>query len=256
MKGSFLSSGPHRQEEKGETVLQINPKSAQDAATSPSKYWFIVDFDGTTAMQDVQVCILDKFSPVDWRQIEDEILATGPKSRQYLPAIYRHWNTPAEVVEKFVDEEMALDPHFPEFAAWCQDQGYPLEIVSDGLDLYVKLMLNKYGLSHIPFRSNEINMTAEGATIRFPYASDDCGKCGNCKLSRVREVKADPAVQVVYVGDGISDECPAAHVDILFAKSSLARYCQEKGIDFLPFRDFSDVLTAMKAGTRKLASLG
>lgn len=210
--------------------------------TNNTKYWFIVDFDGTTSVRDVQVSILDRFSPVDWRAIEREILSKGEKSRQYLPAIYAHWNTPQHVVEQFVDSEMAIDPHFPAFVAWCRKHGYPVEIVSDGLDVYIKLLLSKYGLNNIQFRSNHIEMTAQGARLDFPYSSPSCGKCGNCKLSRVLEVKANPAVKVVYIGDGISDECPAPHADILFAKGSLAHYCEQNKIDFIAFSDFSDVL--------------
>ncbi len=229
-----------------------NPTAAATENSSPStnnttKYWFIVDFDGTTSVKDVQVSILNRFSPVDWRKIEDPILAQGHKSRRYLPAIYQHWNTPSEVVEQFVMDEMEIDPHFPAFADWCMKNGYPLEIVSDGLDLYIKLLLKKHNLSHIPFRSNEIDMTANGAVLHFPYASESCGKCGNCKLSRVKEIKSDSTVKVVYVGDGISDECPAGYADIVFAKSSLARYCKQEGISFLPFVDFSDVLAQVKA---------
>jgi len=205
------------------------------------KYWFIVDFDGTAARQDVQVSILDRFSPVDWREIERQILEEGHKSYKYLPAIYAHWRTPQQLVEQFVEEEMDLDPHFPAFVAWCQKHGYPVEIVSDGLELYVKILLARYNLD-IPYRSNRITMTEHGAVMEFPYHADDCGKCGNCKRQRVLEVKRDPLVKVVYIGDGISDECPAEHADILLAKGHLAQYCREHRIEHIPFANFGDIL--------------
>lgn len=209
---------------------------------SQPKYWFIVDFDGTAATKDVQVAILDRFLPVDWRAIEGEILATGEKSYRYLPAIYAHWCTPQAVVEEFVKSEMALDPSFPAFVAWCREHGYPVEIVSDGLDLYINILLSRYDLD-IPYRSNRITMTENGAVLAFPYHTSDCGKCANCKRGRLLEVKQHPDVRVVYIGDGISDECPAKDADLLLAKGQLAHYCREHGIRHVPFDNFHDVLT-------------
>lgn len=209
--------------------------------TAIPKYWFVVDFDGTAATKDVQVAILDRFCTVDWRSIEEEILSQGDKSYKYLPAIYAHWSTPQSVVEEFVKTEMELDPNFPAFVSWCRDHDYPVEIVSDGLELYIKILLKRHNLD-IPYRSNRITLTAQGATLEFPYHTSDCGKCANCKRSRVLEIKADPSVCVVYIGDGISDECPARYADLLFAKGHLAEYCCEQGIDHIAFQDFGDIL--------------
>jgi len=54
---------------------------------------------------------------------------------------------------------------------------------------------------------------------------------------------------VFFFGDGVS----AAHADVLFAKrkadgeSDLIQYCEEKGIGYVPFRDFSEALPIVEA---------
>jgi len=51
----------------------------------------------------------------------------------------------------------------------------------------------------------------------------------------------------IYIGDGRSDFCVADTVDLVFAKDKLADYCGERGIPFVGFEDFSDLLPKMKS---------
>jgi 2-hydroxy-3-keto-5-methylthiopentenyl-1-phosphate phosphatase len=52
--------------------------------------------------------------------------------------------------------------------------------------------------------------------------------------------------KTVYIGDGFSDRHISEKVDILFAKSALAEYCNSKGIKFFPFETFNDVINKLK----------
>jgi 2-hydroxy-3-keto-5-methylthiopentenyl-1-phosphate phosphatase len=47
---------------------------------------------------------------------------------------------------------------------------------------------------------------------------------------------------VVFVGDGHTDYCCAEYADIVFAKSKLAAYCNEKRIPHYPYKTFFDVM--------------
>ncbi len=51
-----------------------------------------------------------------------------------------------------------------------------------------------------------------------------------------------PEAEVVYIGDGYSDTCPAAKADLVFAKDVLYEYCREQGIPAVPFNSFQDIL--------------
>jgi len=44
--------------------------------------------------------------------------------------------------------------------------------------------------------------------------------------------------EVVYAGDGHSDYCAALAADRVFATGSLARYLDERGVNYEPLTDF------------------
>lgn len=204
-----------------------------------------VDFDGTIARRDVQLGILDRFCPQDWRRIFLECLARGQKSRCYLPAWYRGWKLPPEEIIAFIDQEMELDPYFPSFVDYCQRHGYPLEILSDGLEIYIAHLLGKAGLS-VPYKVNQVDFSTKGAAIKFANVSP-CGLCAHCKTASLDEARKD-GLSIIYIGDGISDECPARHADLVFAKDSLLIYCKEHHIPHIPFDTFQDVIDNMPKG--------
>jgi len=217
-----------------------------------AQVWVLCDFDGTISVRDVGVSILDKFAQVDdWRAIEKHILQQGGKSYQYLPAVYAGWCTRESDVLRFVDEEIQIDPAFPRFVSLCRAKGYKLEIVSDGLNIYIERLLSANGLDGIPYTSNVVELSRSGAYFRFPHRSLDCGKCGNCKKQRVITARARGAGPVVYIGDGISDHCPAREADIVFAKDKLRRYCQANNIDFILFNNFDDIMDRLPGEVQK-----
>ena len=79
----------------------------------------------------------------------------------------------------------------------------------------------------------------------FPHEHSTCKTCGNCKKKHLpgedREEKT-----VIYVGDGLSDLCPAKYSDIVFAKGNLQKYLTREGKEFFPFETLKDVYTHLK----------
>ncbi|NLY51789.1 MAG: MtnX-like HAD-IB family phosphatase [Firmicutes bacterium] len=204
--------------------------------------WVLCDFDGTAAALDVQNMLLDHFLGSSWRDVVNSVLAQGLKSSTYMPLLYKDWPASKEEMIRVIDEKAALDPHFPRFVEYCREKGYHLEIVSDGLDIYIERLLAKHNLDDIPYTSNRLVFEDGKVRIQSPFCSESCGLCGNCKKQRVLAARKANSRCVVYIGDGISDECPAGFSDIIFAKGSLLAYCRENDIEAVPFGDFSDVL--------------
>lgn len=90
-------------------------------------------------------------------------------------------------------------------------------------------------------RRNFIERTYETILPHFPFIVHTCGKCANCKGYHVKRLHRAEC-KTVYIGDGNSDRCGATECDYIFAKHDLADYCEENQIDYLPFRDFHDVI--------------
>ena len=84
-------------------------------------------------------------------------------------------------------------------------------------------------------------LKSQGAAgVSFPYGHPACLVCGTCKRERIRLHRAAGRA-VVFVGDGPSDRYAAHHADVIFAKSSLAGWCEVENIPYEPWERLSDV---------------
>lgn len=205
----------------------------------PAKLAVLTDFDGTITRTDVAEAILEEFAPRRWWDIEKlhrarEIGTRESLARQF--ALLRA--TEAEMV-RFVDEHVEFDESFREFVTFCAQRGFHLEVVSEGLDFYVRHLMRKWGIQ-IPVRTNHAVFEDRSVRIEHPWADATCTLCGTCKLLRLFELRTQ-GYRTAYVGDGHSDLCPAVEADLVFAKSELARLCDEEGIAYVPFERFADV---------------
>ncbi|MCX7150090.1 MAG: hypothetical protein NTY05_11890, partial [Rhodocyclales bacterium] len=122
-----------------------------------------------------------------------------------------------------------------------------IAIVSDGLDHPIQVAMRKAGLPNIPVFANRLDFVPNGIDISFPHLDSHC-TVGNgvCKCAVARDLALPVGGPVVLVGDGKSDACLAHRADVVFAKKSLLRYCEEQGIAHIPFDSFADVLAVVE----------
>ena len=140
---------------------------------------------------------------------------------------------------RFVDRIAQLDETFREFVEFCHRNGLRLEIVSEGLDLYIDPLLRKWNLD-LPVRTNHVILDGGRVRIEHPWADATCRLCRTCKLLRLFQLRTE-GYRIAYVGDGPSDLCPAIEADIVFAKAELATLCEEESIAYSAFERFADV---------------
>ena len=200
------------------------------------------DFDGTVTSRDVGYHLFHHFSNGRNEPLVRKWKAGTLSSRDCLQQEAALIRTTAGEVFAYLDT-FELTRGFPEFEERCRLSGVPLIIASDGLDLYIEHILKRYGLSRIPVLCN-IGRVRDGAVeIEFPYPLGACGRCGNCKGERIAEYRGSRAedVEVVFIGDGLSDTCAIDQADLLFAKKDLARYCEANNIAYTTFDTFCDI---------------
>jgi 2,3-diketo-5-methylthio-1-phosphopentane phosphatase len=212
--------------------------------TSPGEYIVLCDFDGTVSTTDVGNRMFARFAADGWEGVVQRWKDGEIGSRDCLAAECQLARaTPEQVREFALTRE--IDPHFKPFERFCRDRGVEVVILSDGLDFYIDLLLEKYGLAHLPRCANHLEFRGDRLIPGFPYFELGCLQCGNCKGYHVHHYQQQGRT-VIYIGDGFSDRCGVREADHVFATGDLLRYCQEQGIAHHPFDDFQDILRAVQ----------
>ena len=153
-------------------------------------------------------------------------------------------------LDSFLDSQ-EVDQSFSSFIEYCNTHGFLSCIVSDGMDYYIKRILARHGLSHVPFLSNVLEFVPADdspqvrLTGKFPYTDEACDRCACCKRDYMLSVSADDD-SIVYIGEGYSDRCPARYADVVFAKDELLAHCRRENIACFEYRTFGDILKRME----------
>jgi len=206
---------------------------------------FFCDFDGTVTKEDVIDRILEEFADSMWMDIEQSWVNGDIGSRDCL-AMQTRLIKPTERDLLNFAEGIRIDETFIDFARYCQSKAVEVVILSDGINLFIKSILNRYGLNDIRVFSNSLGSTAEGYEMFFPYFRKDClSRSGICKCKMMEKLSSPLNINIL-VGDGRSDFCIAHKADLTFAKSALLEFCRVEKIPHIEHSEFRDVMEWLK----------
>jgi 2-hydroxy-3-keto-5-methylthiopentenyl-1-phosphate phosphatase len=202
------------------------------------------DFDGTITERDTLVFLGERLGGgVRMRQVNDRLLQEGRISlRQCVAANMRSIRAPFAEAAALLRAEIGLDPTFAPFAAWCAARGVPLTVLSAGFEEIVRLFLAPAGFPAVEIRANRLRPDE-----RRGWQCDfrDRTEYGHDKAAALRAARAQGR-RTVFIGDGFSDEAPAAVADEVFAKGRLVAYCRRRGIACTAIATFDDVRRALE----------
>ncbi|MCB9210128.1 MAG: MtnX-like HAD-IB family phosphatase [Ignavibacteriales bacterium] len=201
-----------------------------------------IDFDGTITTKDIgEHMFLEFGNPAKSREIISKWLTGDYNSKEV-------WIKLCETIKNFDEnkfdtflENISIDPYFIEFVKFAKEKNFVLTILSDGLDYYINKISKRENFSDLSIYCNKLIFDADGKLCpQFPYTDEECNKCANCKRNHIINSSSDDDI-TIYIGDGWSDTCAAEHCDFIFAKRSLLKYCEQNGVPYFQFEDFSDV---------------
>lgn len=204
------------------------------------------DFDGTISTTDIGWDFFNRFGQQEpWHA---QLLAGELGIRDYWRMMAEHLGVPLthELLDEYLQTRI-IDSGFSDLLELVREEGFQFTVVSDGLDLYVNRFLELHGFSDIEVFCNQGKITEDGRlTVSHQYAAEGC-TCltATCKRNVVLW-RAAPESRIVYIGDGVSDFCPADHADIIFAKKELAAYCNRQRLPHYPFKTLSDVARQLR----------
>lgn len=199
------------------------------------------DFDGTITTQDSLVHILDEYGDPNWRDIELRVKKGEIGSRISLIEEFDTFNGSWDDILRCIDKNVDIDPHLKDFLRFCNDTSTDFIILSGGFQSIIKYILEKYSIQNIIYYANILQIIENKAALTYPYTSERCKMCGHCKTDHLLKARDNDYKTIVYIGDGTTDRCPIKEADIVFAKGSLARYCEKNSIKFMTWNTFSDI---------------
>jgi 2-hydroxy-3-keto-5-methylthiopentenyl-1-phosphate phosphatase len=210
----------------------------------PRPWAIVCDFDGTALAFDLGDAVALRFSGEAACEEAEERFRAGESSfGVLLQALFSPITADREQIAAFALERAAWRPGFVEFLAACARAGHRFLLVSAGLDVYIEPVVASLPAPlrhHLELRANRAECSPEGMAVAFH--GPDCGFCGACKGTVVRELQA-AGHQVLVLGDGAGDRCAAEAGDLVFARagSSLVQWCLERGLAHHEFSTFHEV---------------
>jgi 2,3-diketo-5-methylthio-1-phosphopentane phosphatase len=205
------------------------------------------DFDGTIVRRDVGNALFHHFTEGKCDKLIPAWKSGQISSRECLLREAEMVSASPDEIYTYLDQ-FEIDPTFFTLVDVCNRDNVPLIIVSDGLDMYIRHILKRNELSRLPVFSNKGILTGRGIKIEFPFSSQTCARCGNCKGERIRAYRQDQEVEtkVVFIGDGLSDTCGAHESNLVFAKKDLLLYCEQHQMCYNAFDNFDDILSVLR----------
>ncbi|WP_432406314.1 MtnX-like HAD-IB family phosphatase [Wukongibacter sp. M2B1] len=209
------------------------------------KRTIMIDFDGTITKKDTCVAVANEFCTRDWKELDEEWADGSLSTEACSEKLFGLMDFNEDSLRSFL-ESIEIDDYFLQFMELCGEKNYDIYIVSDGFDFNINTVLGKHGISDLDIYCNKFFFDDYGEyKLGFPHKSQNCNKCGTCKTEIYDKLKQN-SDEVIYIGDGYSDMCVASKADTLFAKSHLAKYCNEKGIEYKKYNSFKDVIDYVK----------
>ncbi|WP_248928162.1 MtnX-like HAD-IB family phosphatase [Paenibacillus hamazuiensis] len=208
----------------------------------------VTDFDGTLMHQDVGDYLMEHLRVMEEPGTEEIRRLFREKkigSFEWIKVAYSFLEPHQARIDKLLDEVYLRDGA-ETFLQFCRDGGIPVTVLSDGMEYYVRRILERERVPVDRVIVNPIRFDKHGRyELGLQNDNEACRWCGCCKANVVRSMKAQGR-RIVYIGDGSSDYFGSSFADWVFARGSLARYLQNDGIDYYPFESFHDVLDVLR----------
>jgi len=198
------------------------------------------DFDGTIIRNNLSVLLREKYARDDWQKIDSDYLhghLTVEQSNKLQFALIKE---PKERLQEFVRQHIELRPGFIEFVRYCQESAIPFVIVSSGLDFYIEPVLAQIGMPDLELHCGQTSFGKDGIAVSY---YDPKGNIINegFKKEYLAWLKKQ-GMNIIYLGDGLSDVEAARQADHVFATGHLLRLLSAEPVLCSAFSDFYDLL--------------
>jgi len=200
------------------------------------------DFDGTITEEDVSFLLLDAFADGDWRQLHEQYRQQQISVKCFNIKTLAMIKADKQTLLNFLKGKVKIRAGWHELITCCQRKGFPLVIVSNGLDFYIEAILKDLGQENIQVFAAQTSFTPKGIKYIGPEGNqlED-----NFKEAYLRSFLKE-GYRVIYIGDGPSDFSPAREAQHIFATGELLACCNKTNLNCTPFVNFNDVVKGLE----------
>lgn len=206
------------------------------------KFAIITDFDGTITTRDIGNALCTHFGTMKpGGEIKDYDTKEDPSI--WFNKFFSPIKVTREEFESIILSYAVVKKGFDKLVLFANEHKIPFEIVSGGLDIYIKPILKKHNLPPLPIYCVRGVLGPKGIKVDFPdYPTTPLD---DFKAQRVKYYQ-DKGYTAVFLGDGLVDLEAAKQADILFATGYLAQLCDKNNISYREFKDFTKLLKLLE----------
>ena len=198
------------------------------------------DFDGTITEEDASFFLLGTFAQGDWRRLlrkyKEHKISVGKFNTEAFAMVKTDKRTLLEALKG----EVKVRDGFHELVNYCLKKGFRLVVVSNGLDFYIKAILEDLALQNIEVHAAQAFFHPEGMKVHY-VGSDGKRLEDGFKETYIKSF-LKLGYRVIYIGNGASDVAPAKYAHRVFATGELLAYCRESNLSYKPFENLIDVV--------------
>lgn len=201
-----------------------------------------IDFDGTITSEETLTGAMRLCIPADLIREKEKEMVEGKRS--LADTLHLAFSMiPGNRMEDILAyvREVPIRPGFEALLDLAAEEKIPVVVISGGLKPYVDEKLAPYRDKILDVYSVEVS--PEKDRIRLVSAYEGQGEL----MQKTPIMALYDYKEAIMIGDGHTDVRMALASDRVFARDGLAQILEAKGVSFLPWRDFYDVLEAIKS---------
>jgi len=198
------------------------------------------DFDNTITLFDILDDIIKRYSiNKDWIRLEKAWNEGRIGSRKCLEGQLKNVRVTKKELLQYLST-ITIDPHFHKLFAMLGREGISPVILSDNFGFIIESILKYNGINGIKVYANTLKFDKDKVTPLFPYSNKKCLLCAHCKKKYLLKNGVKDKI-IIYIGDGLSDICPAEFSHLVFAKGTLLKYLRKTKRLCMAFDNLEDI---------------
>lgn len=203
------------------------------------------DFDGTLTKEDVSFMLLDACANGDWRSILTEYQQGKISVGRFNTEAFKMVKQDRQTLVKLVREKAAIRPGIAKLVESCRNKGFRFIIVSNGLDFYIKTILEDLGVADVEVVAARTTFGQGSVDARY-FDPNGQELHNGFKETYTRHFLKNSS-GVIYIGNGPSDIPSAELSEYVFATDGLLKHYQKRGDGYTPFETLEDIVRGIEA---------